>query len=128
MIKVSLQNGIIKEYPPGITIKEILKTLGGKLLKEAIAARLNGKIVDLSAELNEDATLSFITFDDPEGQDIYRHSASHLLAQAVKRLYPKARLGIGPAIKDGFYYDIELDEPLSSDDFLKIEEEMKKII
>lgn len=128
MIKVSLQNGIIKEYPPGITIKEILKTLGGKLLKEAIAARLNGKIVDLSAELNEDATLSFITFDDPEGQDVYRHSASHLLAQAVKRLYPKARLGIGPAIKDGFYYDIELDEPLSSDDFLKIEGEMKKII
>ncbi|RQD77243.1 MAG: threonine--tRNA ligase [Candidatus Syntrophonatronum acetioxidans] len=127
-IKVALKDGVEKEYPGGITPQEILEDIGGRLKKEALAARINGKVIDLKAPLNEDVQLSFVDFKDPEGEKIYRHSTSHILAQAVQRLDQEAKLGIGPAINDGFYYDFDLRESFSPEELEKIEEEMKRII
>ncbi len=127
-IKVTLKDGVEKEYPEGITPQEILEDIGGRLKKEALAARINGKVIDLKAPLKENVQLSFVDFKDPEGEKIYRHSTSHVLAQAVQRLDREAKLGIGPAITDGFYYDFDLSESFSPEDLEKVEEEMNKII
>ena len=89
---------------------DILNDLGGRLKKETLAALVNGVAVDLTYPLHEDAEVRFLTFNDEEGRDIYRHSSSHILAAAVKRLFPEIWLGIGPAIKDGFYYDFDRQE------------------
>ncbi|MDZ4131810.1 MAG: threonine--tRNA ligase, partial [Dethiobacteria bacterium] len=96
--------------------------------KALLAVLVDGKECDLSLPLPESSTITFIDFDTPQGASIYRHSASHVLAHAIKRLYPKAKLGIGPAIENGFYYDIEFEQPISADDLLAIEKEMKKIV
>ncbi len=117
-----------KEYPKGITPQEIVDQMGGRLKKEALAAQVNGHLIDLKCPLEEDARLSFIRFDDPEGSKIYRHSSSHIMAQAVQRLFGKVKLGIGPSIENGFYYDFEVPESFSPEDLEKIEAEMKKII
>ena len=117
-----------KEYPKGITPQEIVDQMGGRLKKEALAAQVNGHLIDLKCPLEEDTRLSFIRFDDPEGSKIYRHSSSHIMAQAVQRLFGKVKLGIGPSIENGFYYDFEVPESFSPEDLEKIEAEMKKII
>ena len=117
-----------KEYPKGITPQEIVDQMGGRLKKEALAAQVNGHLIDLKCPLEEDIRLSFIRFDDPEGSKIYRHSSSHIMAQAVQRLFGKVKLGIGPSIENGFYYDFEVPESFSPEDLEKIEAEMKKII
>ncbi|MGM0689514.1 MAG: threonine--tRNA ligase [Bacillota bacterium] len=96
--------------------------------KDMIAVLVDGKECDLNQTLPDSSTVSFVNFDTPQGADIYRHSASHILAHAVKRLYPDAKLGIGPAIENGFYYDVEFEEPISSDDLDAIEKEMKNIV
>ncbi len=128
MIEVTLKDGVIKKYSPGITILEIAKDIGGRLAREAVAAKVDGVLKDLSQKINEDAAIEIVTFNDEEGQIVYRHSTSHVLAQAVQRLFPDAKLAIGPAIKDGFYYDFDHKEPFKPEDLEKIEAEMKKII
>jgi threonyl-tRNA synthetase len=126
-IKIKLENGEEAVYPQGTTCMDLYreKTAENKAL---LAVLVDGKECDLSLPLPESSTIAFIDFDTPQGASIYRHSASHVLAHAVKRLYPRLNLGIGPAIENGFYYDIEFGEPISADDLPAIEKEMKKIL
>ncbi|HHX75268.1 MAG TPA: threonine--tRNA ligase [Firmicutes bacterium] len=128
MIKVTLQNGTVREYPAGATVLEILADCGGRLKKEAVAALVNGTVSDLTHSLTTDAEVQFLTFADEAGRDVYRHSSSHILAAAVKRLFPETKLGIGPAIKDGFYYDFDRPDSFTPDDLGKIAAEMQRII
>ena len=127
MIKVKLRDDY-REFEAGITPDEIAKSIGAGLYKAVCVCRVNGEVKDLRTPLNENCEVEFLTFDDEEGKRVFRHSASHILAQAVKRLYPEAKLAIGPAIDNGFYYDFDVEKPFSSEDLLKIEAEMKKIV
>lgn len=128
MVKVTLKDGSVKEYNKGTTVENIVALIGSGLLKAAMAAKINGKVVDLSTPVNEDCNLEILTFDNDEGKWALRHTSSHILAQAVKRLYPDVKLAIGPAIDTGFYYDIDSDKPFSEEDLAVIEKEMDKII
>ncbi|WP_041715764.1 threonine--tRNA ligase [Acetivibrio clariflavus] len=128
MIKVTLKDGSVKEYNKGITIKEVAESISAGLARVALAGEVDGKVKDLSYELNEDCKLNLLTFDDDGGKHAYRHTSSHILAQAVKRLYPNVKLAIGPAIDNGFYYDFDVERPFSVEELAQIEEEMKKII
>ncbi len=128
MIKITLKDGTVKEYPRGISAREVAKQISGRLAREAIAARFNGRLIDLSTALNEDGQLEILTPSDPEALDIYRHTTAHVMAQAVKRLYPDAALAIGPAIEKGFYYDFDFPEAIGPEELAAIEEEMAKII
>jgi len=127
-IKVTFPDGSVNEYEKGITPRQIAESIGKRLARDAVAAKIDGKAVDLTTPLTEDCELRILTFADEEGEIVYRHSSSHLLAHAVKRLYPGSKLAIGPAISDGFYYDIEFPDDFSADDIGKIEEEMAKIV
>jgi threonyl-tRNA synthetase len=128
MIKITLKDGSVKEYQKGITVEEVVASIGSGLLKAALAAKVNGKTVSLSHQLNEDCTLDVLTFDDAEGKWALRHTGSHTLAQAVKRLYPNVKLAIGPAIDNGFYYDFDSEKPFTEEDLVAIEKEMEKIV
>jgi len=128
MIKVTLKGDVVKEFPEGITAYEVAKEISMGLAKAACAVRINGENADLRTELNSDCALEILTFDDEYGRWTFRHTASHILAQAVKRLFPNAKLAIGPAVEDGFYYDFDVDESFTPDDLTKIEAEMKKIV
>ena len=127
MIKVDLK-GSEKEFESGVSVAEVAKSIGMGLYKSACAAKVNGEVCDLRTVLNEDCKVEILTFDDKEGKKAYWHTASHIMAQAVQHLFPDAVFAIGPAIENGFYYDIDRDEPITSDDLAKIEAEMKKII
>lgn len=127
-VHIQLPDGQIKEYPKGITIKEAAGSISSSLQKKAAAGQVNGKLVDLSFKLEEDAELSIVTLDSQEGLQVLRHTSAHVLAQAVKRLYGEVSLGIGPVIEDGFYYDMKLEQSLTSGDLEAIEKEMKNII
>jgi len=128
MVKITLKDGSVKEYPQGTTVMEIANDISRGLAKNALAAKLNGKLVDLSAPVNEDGALEILTFDSEEGKGVYRHSTAHIMAQAVKNLFPDVKFGIGPAIADGFYYDFDVPETFSPEDLARIEEEMERII
>lgn len=128
MIKITLKDGSVKEYQKGITVEEVVASIGSGLLKAAMAAKVNGKTVGLIYQLNEDCSLEVLTFDDAEGKWALRHTGSHTLAQAAKRLYPNVKLAIGPAIDNGFYYDFDSDKPFTEEDLVAIEKEMEKII
>lgn len=128
MIKITFPDGSVREYQEGITPLEIARSISNSLAKKVLVSRVNDQLVDLTRPLYEDATIKLYTFDDPEGRDTYRHTASHILAQAVKRLFPDVKLGIGPAIENGFYYDFDTSHTFTPDDFAKIEAEMEKII
>lgn len=128
MIKVKLLDGSIKELEEGSDSYSLAVSISKKLAKEAVAAKVNGKLVDLSHKLKEDDQVEIVIADSDEGIEIIRHSAAHVLAQAVKRLYKNVKLAIGPTIKNGFYYDVDLDVSLTNDDLQKIEDEMNKII
>ena len=128
MIKVELKGGVIKEFDSGITPAEIAKSIGAGLYKSVCCARVNGDVVDLRTPLTDDCKVELLTFDDPDGKKTFWHSASHVLAQAVKRLYPNAKCAIGPAIDNGFYYDFDVEKPFSTEDLEKIKAEMKKIV
>ena len=128
MVKVTLKDGSIKEYKKGTTVEEIVASIGSGLLKAALAAKLNGKVADLRTPVNEDCSLEVLTFDDADGKWALRHTGSHILAQAVKRLYPDAKLALGPAIETGFYYDIDWDKSFSDEDLAAIEKEMENIV
>lgn len=128
MIKVKLLDGSIKELEEGSDNYSLATSISKKLAKEAVAAKVNGKLVDLSQKLKEDDQVEIVIADSEEGIEIIRHSTAHILAQAVKRLYKNVQLAIGPTIKNGFYYDFDLDVSLTNDDLKKIEDEMNKII
>ena len=128
MIKITLKDGSVMESEAGISIYEIAKKISERLAKVATSALLNGEVVDLRTILNEDCTLSILTFDDDEGKGAYRHTTSHIMAQAIKRLFPSAKLAIGPSIENGFYYDIDMDRNFTPDDLEAIEKEMAKIV
>ena len=128
MIKVTLKGGAVKEFESGVTPFEIAKSIGAGLAKSAMAAEINGKNADLRTPITEDCNLSLLTFEDEYGKWVFRHTCSHILAQAVKRLYPNTKLAIGPAIDNGFYYDFDTDVQFTADVLEKIEAEMKKIV
>lgn len=128
LIKVILPDGAAKELPQGSTILDLARNIGPRLAKAAVAGRINEHLVDLNTVLLDGAKVAIITVESPEGLEILRHSTAHVMAQAVKRLYPEAKLAIGPAIENGFYYDFDLPEPLSVEDLTLIEAEMNKII
>jgi len=128
MIKISLKDGAITEYPRGITALEIAKQISGRLAREAVAARFNGRLIDVGTALNEDGHLEILTANDPEALEVYRHTTAHVMAQAVKRLYPDAALAIGPAIEKGFYYDFDFPEAIGPEELAAIEQEMTRII
>lgn len=128
MIKVELKGGVIKEFDSNITPAEIAKSIGAGLYKSVCCARIDGEVVDLRTELTDDCKLELLTFDDPDGKKAFWHTASHVLAQAVKRLYPNAKCAIGPAVDSGFYYDFDVEKPFSAEDLEKIKAEMKKIV
>ena len=127
MIKVDLK-GSEKKFESGVSVAEVAKSIGMGLYKSACAAKVNGEVCDLRTVLNEDCKVEILTFDDKEGKKAYWHTASHIMAQAVNRLYPGTKFAIGPAVDNGFYYDMELPQAITNDDLAKIEAEMKKII
>lgn len=128
MVNVKLSNGNIKEVENGTTVYELVKSLGGGLYKTACVCRIDGEVKDLRYELQNDCELEVLTFEHPDGKKVFWHTASHILAQAVKRLYPSAKCAIGPAIDYGFYYDFDVEKPFTSEDLEKIEKEMKAIV
>ena len=128
MIKVTLKGDVVKEFPKGITAYEVAKEISMGLAKQACAAKINGENKDLRTELVCDCSLDILTFEDDYGKRTFRHTASHIMAQAVKRLFPKTQVTIGPAVDDGFYYDFDTENSFTPDDLKKIEDEMKKIV
>ena len=128
MLQIELKGGVIKEFESGITPAEIAKSIGMGLYKSVCAATVNGQVCDLRTPITENCKVELLTFDDEEGKRAFWHSASHVLAQAVKRLYPNAKCAIGPAIDNGFYYDFDVEKPFSAEDLEKIKAEMKKIV
>ena len=128
MVNIELKGGVVKEFDNGITAMEVAKSLGMGLYKAACVCRIDGEVKDLRTPIDKDCKLEILTFDDDDGKRALRHTASHVLAQAVKRLYPEAKLAIGPAIDNGFYYDFDVDVPFTPEVLEKIEAEMKKIV
>ncbi|MDR3645489.1 MAG: threonine--tRNA ligase [Clostridia bacterium] len=128
MIGITLKGGVVKEYEAGVTPLEIAASLGAGLRKAACAAKVDGALCDLREPLERDCSLEIMTFDDPEGKKAFWHTASHILAQAVKRLYPQVKLTIGPAIDNGFYYDFDTPEPFGPQELEALEKEMAKIV
>ena len=127
-MKITLKDGSVKEYAQAMSVIDVAKDLSEGLARVACAGEVDGEVVDLRTVLEQDCELNILTAKDEKGLAALRHTASHVMAQAVKRLYPNTKLAIGPSIADGFYYDMEFEAPLTSDDFGKIEAEMKKII
>lgn len=127
MINVTLKDGSIKQYENGTTILDACKSISEGLARNLCCAKVDGEVFDLRTPLTADCSLEFCTFDSDEGKRAFRHTASHIMAQAVKRLYPETKLAIGPSIADGFYYDFDRETPFTEDDLTKIETEMKKI-
>ena len=127
-MKITLKDGSVKEYAQSMAVIDIAKDLSEGLARVATAAKVNGELVDLRTVVVEDAELEILTFDSEEGKGAFNHTASHIMAQAVKRLYPETKLAIGPSIDNGFYYDLDRETPFVADDLEKIEAEMKKIV
>ena len=127
-VKIILPDGSAKEYAAGTTLGEAVKQLSNSLAKKVLAANVNGELTDLREELVDGSEVAFLTFEEEGGKHTLRHTASHILAQAVKRLWPEAKLAIGPAIDKGFYYDIDMEHTLTPEDLGKIEKEMSRIV
>lgn len=126
-MKIVLKDGSVKEYDKAVTCAKVAEDISEGLYRNACVALINGEVADLRTEIKEDCNLEILGFDDKRGQAAYNHTTAHIFSQAVKRLYPTCKLAIGPAIKDGFYYDVDFEEKITTDDLTKIEEEMKKI-
>lgn len=128
MIEVTLPDGSKREFDSPVTVGDVAAPIGAGLARAALAGKVNGKLVDLSHPITENSTVSIVTDKDPEGLEIIRHSTSHLMAQAVKELYPKAQITIGPVIENGFYYDFSLPKHLTNEDLPLIEKKMDEIV
>lgn len=128
MLKITLKNGSMRDVNSGTTLFEIAKSLGGSLYKEVCVAKVDGELKDLKYQVEKDCSVEFLTFDSEDGKKTYWHTTSHIMAQAVCRLYPGTKFAIGPAIAEGFYYDFDFEKSINDDDLKKIEAEMQKII
>ncbi len=128
LITVTLPDGSKKEYEKGVTLEHIAADIGPRLLKDAIAGKVDGKMVDLNSRIESDSEVEILTFSDDEGKQVYWHSTSHIMAQAVVQLFPEAKVTIGPPIEDGFYYDFDVPEPFTPQDLEKIEDRMGQIL
>ncbi|MDD2417842.1 MAG: threonine--tRNA ligase [Oscillospiraceae bacterium] len=128
MLKITLKGGDLREVNQNTTLDSLCRDISMGLYRAACAAKVDGKVVDLRTELTADCTVEILTFDSPDGKKAFRHTASHIMAQAVKRLYPDTKLAIGPATDSGFYYDFDIPVPFTAEDLDKIEAEMKKIV
>lgn len=128
VVKITFPDGAVKEFPSGTTTEDIAGSISSGLRKKALAGKYNGEMYDLRRSIEEDGAIEIITQDQPEGLEILRHSSAHLMAQAIKRLYKDVKLGVGPVIESGFYYDIDMPHSLTPEDLPLIEKEMKKII
>lgn len=128
MIQVKFPDGNVKEFPKGTTTEDIAASISSGLKKQALAGKYNDEMVDLRTPLNQDGDIQIITYRDEDGLEVLRHSTAHLMAQAIKRLYPNVKLGVGPVIEGGFYYDLDMEETITPEDLPKIEKEMKKIV
>ncbi len=126
-IKITFPDGTIKEFDKGVTGFQIAESVSSRLAQEALAIEVNGRVKDLDAQINFNAVVRILTFDDKEGKEVYWHSTSHLMAHAVQDIYPEAKFGVGPAIENGFYYDIDINSHLTEEDLQKIEERMNKL-
>ncbi|RXY98208.1 threonine--tRNA ligase [Fictibacillus sp. S7] len=127
-IKLTFPDGSVREYPKGTTSEQVADSISSSLKKKSVAGKVNGVIYDFTRPIEQDASIEIVPQDSPEGLEMTRHSTAHLMAQAIKRLYKDVRLGIGPVIENGFYYDIDMPEALTPEDLQKIEKEMKKIV
>ena len=127
-VNIILPDGSKKAYAAGTTLAQAVKELSNSLAKKVLAADVDGQLTDLREEVKDGSHVSFLTFEDKGGQHTLRHTASHILAQAVKRLWPEAKLAIGPAIDKGFYYDIDMEHVLTPEDLGKLETEMARIV
>ena len=127
-MKITLKDGSVKEYAQAMSVLDIASDISAGLARVACAGEVDGERVDLRTVVDKDCTLNILTAKDEGGLATLRHTASHVMAQAIKRLYPEAKLAIGPAIADGFYYDIDFASPIAAEDLEKIEAEMKKIV
>ena len=127
-MKITLKDGSSKEYAQSISVIDIAKDISEGLARVATAGEVDGEVVDLRTVIDKDCELNILTFNDEKGKGAFRHTTSHIMAQAIKRLYPDTKLAIGPSIEDGFYYDIDRETPLVAEDLEKIEAEMKKIV
>ncbi|MBP1156769.1 MULTISPECIES: threonine--tRNA ligase [unclassified Paenibacillus] len=128
-VKVSFPDGAVREFEQGATVEDVAGSISSGLKKNAVVGKMNGKLVDLNTPIEADTPLQIVTLDSEEGLEVYRHSTAHLMAQAIKRLYGEknVKLGIGPVIEDGFYYDIDMEASLTPEDLVKIEKEMERI-
>src|SRR5512146_1168462 len=120
-IQLRLPDGQERKYASGITGQEVAEKIGSRLAKDALAIKLDGRLQDLTVPVDHNASIEILTFTAPDGPAVYWHSTSHLMAQAVKQLFPQAKLAIGPSIEEGFYYDFDLDRPFTPEDLVKIE-------
>ncbi|GAY75387.1 threonyl-tRNA synthetase [Sporolactobacillus inulinus] len=127
-VSLTFPDGNVREFPKGVTAEQVAESISNSLKKKAVAGKVNGALYDLTRPIDADASIEIVTQDSEDGLEIMRHSCAHLLAQALRRIYPDVKLGIGPVIKNGFYYDVEMEHSLSKEDFPKIEKEMKKIV
>lgn len=127
-MKITLKDGSVKEYAQAMSVLDIASDISAGLARVACAGEVDGERVDLRTVVDKDCTLNILTAKDEGGLATLRHTASHVMAQAIKRLYPEAKLAIGPFIADGFYYDIDFASPIAAEDLEKIEAEMKKIV
>ena len=127
-MKITLKDGPSRDVPVGQTVGVALSIVGVALGPDIVAAKVNGMVVDLSRKLSEDATLEPLRFNSSDGREVYRHTSTHIMAQAVKELFPKAQLTIGPALEDGFYYDFAYNLPFTPEDLEKIEARAREII
>ncbi|MDO5095631.1 MAG: threonine--tRNA ligase [Peptostreptococcaceae bacterium] len=128
MISIELKDGSKRAYESGVKVFDIASSISEGLARDIVGARLNGRVVELNTPIEEDGKIEFLKFSEMDGKDIFWHTSTHIMAQAIKRLYPEAKLAIGPALENGFYYDVDLDYRLTNEDLEKIEEEMKKIV
>jgi threonyl-tRNA synthetase len=126
-ISLTLPDGSVRHYPKGITGNDVAKSIGNKLFEAALGIKLNGKLRDLNLPIEEDGTIEIITFDSDEGRELYWHSSSHLMAQAIEELFPGTKFGTGPATENGFYYDIASDHRFTEEDLRNIEARMLEI-
>ncbi len=128
MVKITFPSGDIKEFDSPVNMFQIAKSISNSLAKNAVAAKVDGELVDMTTELTKDAKIELIMPNSEEGIEIIRHSTAHLMAQAVIRLFPETKVAIGPSIQHGFYYDFDPKEQFTEDDLAKIEAEMKKLV
>ncbi|MEB4872095.1 TGS domain-containing protein, partial [Priestia megaterium] len=128
LVQIRFLDGNEKEFSKGITLHAIAESISSSLKKKAIAGKVNGELYDLHRAINQNAEIEILTVDSDEGLEIMRHTTAHILAQAVKRVHKNVKLGVGPVIEDGFYYDMDLSTTIASNELLQLEHEMKKII